>query len=73
MKNRFSLYLFFLSFFAIVTACETVRPYQRVYLNDRDMKMGQLGARRHEENVQAYREGATGGGSMKNSGGCGCN
>lgn len=73
MKKPRLLYLFFLLFFIVVTACEAVRPYQRVYLNDRDMKMGQLGARRYEENVQAYREGATGGGSKKNSGGCGCN
>ena len=66
MKKRFSLYLFLLSFFAGATACESVRPYQRVYLNDRDMKMGQLGAKRNEENIQAYREGATGGGGKKN-------
>lgn len=73
MKKRFFLYLFLLSFFACATACETVRPYQRVYLNDRDMKMGQLGAKRNEENIQAYREGAIGGGGKKSSGGCGCN
>ena len=53
--------------------CESVKPYQRVYLNDSEMKMGQPGARAFEENVQAYREGAGGGGSKKNSGGCGCN
>lgn len=53
--------------------CEAVKPYQRVYLNDNEMKMGQPGARAFEENVQAYREGAGGGGSKKTSGGCGCN
>jgi len=53
--------------------CEAVKPYQRVYLNDSEMRMGQPGARAFEENVQAYREGAGGGGSKKNSGGCGCN
>lgn len=73
MKKRFFLYLFVLSLFASATACESVRPYQRVYLNDRDMKMGQRGAKRNEENIQAYREGAIGGGGQKNSGGCGCN
>jgi hypothetical protein len=73
MRRQLFLYLILLLFFAGATSCESVRPYQRIYLNDRDMKMGQLGAQRHEENVQAYREGATGGGSMKNSGGCGCN
>ena len=55
------------------SACESVKPYQRVYLNDRDMKMGSLGAKQYEDYVHAYREGATGGGGKKNSGGCGCN
>ena len=63
---------------AIVTCwslngCESVKPYQRVYLNDYEMKPGQPGSRRFEEQFQAYREGASGGGSSKSSGGCGCN
>lgn len=73
MKKRLLLYLIFLSVGASIASCQNVRPYQRVYLNDRDMKMGPLGARGYEENVQAYREGAIGGGGKKNSGGCGCN
>jgi Domain of unknown function (DUF4266) len=56
-----------------LTGCESVRPYQRVYLNDYEMKPGQPGSRRFEEQVQAYREGGSGGGSSKSSGGCGCN
>lgn len=54
-------------------ACQPVKPYQRVYLNDHEMQPGQAGARLFEENVQNYREGASGGGSSKTSGGCGCN
>jgi hypothetical protein len=57
----------------IFAQCETVKPYKRVYLNDREMGMGAGGARAFEENVHAYREGAVGGGSKKVSGGCGCN
>ena len=57
----------------ILSGCESVKPYQRVYLNDYEMKPGQPGSRRFEEQVQAYREGASGGGSSKTSGGCGCN
>jgi hypothetical protein len=57
----------------ILSSCESVKPYQRVYLNDYEMKPGQPGSRRFEEQVQAYREGASGGGSSKTSGGCGCN
>ncbi len=54
-------------------SCESVKPYQRVYLNDLEMRPGQPGARSFEESVQVYREGASGGGSSKISGGCGCN
>lgn len=65
--------LFMLIILLVTSACEAVKPYQRVYVNDREMKMRQMGAKRSDENMQAYREGATGGGSKKNSGGCGCN
>jgi hypothetical protein len=57
----------------LTTACESVKPYQRMYVNDYEMKPGQPGSRRFEDQVQAYREGASGGGSSKSSGGCGCN
>ena len=57
----------------IGASCQPVKPYQRVYLNDRAMQNGKQGAGFSEENVQAYREGAMGGGSSKTSGGCGCN
>ena len=56
-----------------ILSCESVKPYQRTYLNDFEMKPGQPGARSFEENVQVYREGASGGGRSKTSGGCGCN
>lgn len=57
----------------LFTACESVKPYQRVYLNDHEMQPGAQGAAVFEVNVQTYREGASGGGSSKMSGGCGCN
>ncbi len=57
----------------ILSGCESVKPYQRMYVNDYEMKPGQPGSRSFEEQVQAYREGASGGGSSKSSGGCGCN
>lgn len=57
----------------LLVSCEAVKPYQRAYVNDYEMKPGQLGSRGFEEQVQAYREGASGGGSSKTSGGCGCN
>lgn len=63
----------FIAACCLLVSCESVRPYQRVYLNDYEMKPGQSGSRMFEEQVQAYREGASGGGSSKSSGGCGCN
>ena len=73
MKLRISTYVLTGIFLILLTACASVRPYQRVYLNDDEMKPGQPGSRKFEEQVQAYREGASGGGSSKSSGGCGCN
>ena len=72
MKLRMAILLMMVAYL-ILTGCESVKPYQRMYVNDYEMKPGQAGSRRFEEQVQAYREGASGGGSSKSSGGCGCN
>jgi Domain of unknown function (DUF4266) len=56
-----------------LSACQVVKPYQRVYLNDHEMRPGQRTSAKHERNALSYREGASGGGSGKVSGGCGCN
>ena len=72
MKLRISITLLIVAY-SILAGCESVKPYQRVYVNDYEMKPGQPGSRGFEEQVQAYREGASGGGSSKTSGGCGCN
>jgi hypothetical protein len=57
----------------ITLSCTTVKPYQRAYLNDAGMQAGKLNIEKFDENMQTYREGASGGGSGKSSGGCGCN
>lgn len=59
--------------YLFLTGCESVKPYQRVYVNDYEMQPGQPASRQFEEQVQTYRESASGGGSSKSSGGCGCN
>jgi len=58
---------------AFLTSCESVKPYQRVYLNDHFMRLNARQAGHFAEKVHAYREGASGGGTGKASGGCGCN
>ena len=69
--KRIAIYLFLMG--TALTACQTVKPYQRVYLNDFEMRRGGNGARGFEQYVFTIREGGSGGGSAKTSGGCGCN
>lgn len=56
----------------ILTSCQAVKPYQRAYLNDRDMIFGSSASENMEQKLHAYREGAAGAGKGKTSGGCGC-
>ena len=72
MSKRATLYIIAL-FCMTVYSCTTVKPYQRAYLNDANMKPGQSGTEQFAESAHSYREGASGGGSGKTSGGCGCN
>lgn len=69
MRNLFLLFICCL----FAASCQTVKPYQRVYLNDYEMRQGKRPIDKMEDNVHTYREGATGGGAGKTSGGCGCN
>lgn len=71
MKKGLAFYV--VLFGAILSSCQTVKPYQRVYLNDFEMRPGGNGARGFEQYVFTIREGGSGGGSAKTSGGCGCN
>ena len=72
MKSIKKATLIFIVLFG-VSACVSVKPYQKAYLNDEDMKLtqGKLGGL--ESGFQAYREGASGAESGKIGGGCGCN
>jgi hypothetical protein len=55
------------------TACQSVRPYQKMYLNDRDMALAPHKVEGFETNFETYREGAAGANGGKVGGGCGCN
>jgi len=57
----------------LLASCQSVKPYQRVYLNDYNMKLGKKAIRGFGEKALTYREGSAGGGTGKSSGGCGCN
>jgi hypothetical protein len=58
---------------ALFYSCQSVKPYQRVYLNDHFMRLSKRQVDQFGEKVHAYREGSSGGGTGKASGGCGCN
>jgi hypothetical protein len=74
IKNRSQLvFTALIALLSGLSACQTVKPYQRNYLNDHEMQLGPRASQKHDSNALSYREGATGGGSGKVSGGCGCN
>jgi len=70
LRNLPKLFVFLV---LTATSCQSVKPYQRQYLNDHEMQVGQKSITKQEQNAHAYREGAAGGGNGKGSGGCGCN
>ncbi len=66
-------------FFAFVilalafASCVNIKPYQKMYLNDEDMKLSPRQLESFETNVESYREGSSGANGGKTGGGCGCN
>jgi len=56
-----------------LASCVTVKEYEKVYINDADMKLSAYTNERFEVNFQVYREGASGANGGKSGGGCGCN
>jgi uncharacterized membrane protein len=57
----------------IFASCKPVKPYQRAYLNDNAMQVKKDNINKLSSAVHTYKEGASGGGQGKSSGGCGCN
>lgn len=53
-------------------SCAEVKPYHKARLDDYSMRLGTWDIERIDQELHAYREGASGGGA-KSSGGCGCN
>lgn len=75
MKKHNSLLLVLLTtlFMVICTACTSLKPYERVYINDPEMQMGTDATGNFKNYVYSIREGAIPAGTSKTSGGCGCN
>jgi hypothetical protein len=70
---RLALGLLLLAGGASLTGCVSVAAYQKVYLNDEDMKLANKRIEVYETNFESYREGAGGANGGKVGGGCGCN
>ena len=59
--------------FALLTSCATVKPYEQIFINDSEMQMGGDETHNFDNYVHSIREGSIPAGSVKSSGGCGCN
>jgi hypothetical protein len=57
----------------VLSACSTVKPYQKNRLNDAEMTLSSRHAQKFEQSFQLYREGGSGANGGKSGGGCGCN
>ena len=70
---RLALGLLLLLLGATLSSCVSVKAYQKMYLNDEDMKLASKSVETPETNFESYREGAGGANGGKVGGGCGCN
>lgn len=57
----------------LFAACSTVKPWQKMYINDAEMELSAKKIEQFEINYETYREGASGANGGKVGGGCGCN
>lgn len=57
----------------LLSACVSVKEYQKIYLNDSDMEAASKKVEMFEISFESYREGASGASGGKSGGGCGCN
>lgn len=57
----------------LLSACSTVKPYQKNRINDADMALSARKIQKFEQSFQLYREGGSGANGGKSGGGCGCN
>lgn len=58
---------------SLLSACSTVKPYQKNRLDDSEMALSARKAQKFEQSFQLYREAGSGANGGKSGGGCGCN
>jgi len=57
----------------VFQSCNSVKEYEKVAINDPEMKLSARTSERYETTFQVYREAAAGANGGKSGGGCGCN
>lgn len=72
-RRKFLLGLMLALSIAAFASCANVKPYQKMYLNDEDMKLSPRPLEGYETSIESYREGSSGANGGKTGGGCGCN
>ena len=55
------------------TSCVAVKEYEKININDPDMKLSERDLDKYKSTFQSYREAAAGANGGKTGGGCGCN
>jgi hypothetical protein len=68
--NKLALFVIVL---VTMQSCVVVKEYNKLYINDPDMKLAAKAAEKYETTFQVYREAAAGANGGKTGGGCGCN
>ena len=63
----------FVIVFATMQSGVVVKEYDKLYINDPDMKLAAKAAEKYETTFQVYREASAGANGGKTGGGCGCN
>ena len=56
-----------------LSSCVVVKEYEKVNINDPDMKLSDNSVDRFKNNALVYREASSGANGGKTGGGCGCN
>lgn len=70
---KFRLIVSVIGLVSCVSACTTVKEYQKNRINDAEMDLSTRKVQKTELSFQSYREGASGANGGKTGGGCGCN
>ena len=71
--SLFRSFLFAAIFIILLSSCAQLKSYQRVYVDDPEMQMGDGEGAQFEGYVETIRGGSVPAKSKKGGGGCGCN